>query len=60
MYDDFMDSQIGKFCLKHPGHKIKSGKWGNWCGAKTELGTWCEGNTYTHEMTEGEPLIIQG
>ena len=58
-HDDFLKAQIGKECQFHPGRIIKDGKWGNWCGGKTEVGTWCEGNKYPRPNGDSEPLIIR-
>jgi hypothetical protein len=44
----WQDEQIGKPCPKHPNHKIKRGKWVNWCGVKTAFG-WCDGGWPTEE-----------
>ncbi len=32
---------IGKPCPNHPTHIMKEGKYGMWCGVKTDLGNWC-------------------
>jgi hypothetical protein len=40
--------QIGKPCAKHPGHIIKNGRFGLWCGVKTAFG-WCDGGWPTEE-----------
>jgi len=40
---------IGKQCPRHPDKIVKDGYWGLWCGAKTELGTWCDCGWPTNE-----------
>ena len=45
----WQDWIVGKPCPKHPQSLIKDGKWGNWCGNKTDLGTWCDGGWPTEE-----------
>jgi len=36
---------VGKPCQDHPDRIVKMGKFGLWCGAKDELGTWCHGGS---------------
>lgn len=46
VWQEFM---VGKPCPRHPHKTLKDGKWGNWCGEKTQLGTWCDGGWPTEE-----------
>ena len=48
--DAWAEYEIGKPCGKHPNHKMKKGKYGNWCGQKDEMGTWCSGTWPTEEF----------
>lgn len=40
---------VNKPCPLHPKKLIKSGRWGNWCGDKNEIGTYCNGGFPTEE-----------
>lgn len=42
--------EIGKPCRKHPEYIVKNGKYGNWCGAKDDLGRWCNGSMPTPDF----------
>ncbi len=44
-WDEYL---LGKDCPVHPNAKIKQGKYGLWCGIKTENG-WCNGGWPTEE-----------
>lgn len=41
---------VGKSCPKHPQNLIKTGNYGNWCGQKDILGTWCNGGFPTEDF----------
>ncbi len=41
---------IGKPCPLHPHSIMKKGKWDIWCGNKTELGSWCNGDFPSEEF----------
>ncbi len=40
---------LHKPCPIHPNKLIKSGRWGNWCGEKDNLGRYCDGGFPTDE-----------
>ena len=42
---------VGKDCPKHPGHIIKDGKYGLWCGIH-EFNGWCDGGFCTQEWLD--------
>ena len=50
--DAWQEYLVGKPCPKHPHTIIKNGKFGLWCGNKTELRTWCDGGFPTKEFLE--------
>lgn len=50
-FDEWVEAQVGQPCKEH-GSIIKKGKWGNWCGQRTELGTYCTGNKYPNPNNE--------
>jgi len=41
---------IGKPCPKHPNSLVKKGKYGTWCGNRTNLGSWCDCGWPTEEF----------
>ncbi len=56
-YMKWEDEQLGKECPFHPGKLIKRGDYGNWCGGKTEVGTYCQGSKFPLPL--GEYLTIK-